>query len=73
MRGLLFAILFCGLSLLFARVLTNLLIQLSFIHTHEFDLAHNLIMTIMLVIYLALAPTITRNTTHHDNDNDDKR
>ena len=70
MRGLLFAILFCGVSLLFARVLTNLLIQLSFIHLHEFDLAHNLIMTIMLIVYLALAPTLTRKTRHHKNEND---
>lgn len=72
MRGLLFAILFCGVSLLFARVLTNLLIQLSFIHTDEFDLAHNLIMTIMLIVYLALAPTFTKKTRHHENENDNK-
>jgi heme/copper-type cytochrome/quinol oxidase subunit 2 len=72
MRGLLFAIFFCAVSLLFARVLTNLLIQLSFIHSHEFDLAHNLIMTIMLIVYLALAPTFSKNAKHHGNENDRK-
>jgi uncharacterized membrane protein YecN with MAPEG domain len=73
MRGLLFAIFFCGVSLLFARVLTTLLIQLSLIHPHEFDVAHNLIMTIMLVIYMVIAPIFPKDFKHHNNKNDKKR
>lgn len=72
MRGLLFAILFCAVSLLFAEVLATLLIQLALIRPSEFDIAHNLIMTVMLVVYMLVAPTFRKDFKHH-NDKDDKQ
>ena len=72
MRGLLFAILFCAVSLLFAEALATLLIQLALIRPSEFDVAHNLIMTIMLVVYMLVAPTFSKDFKHH-NDKDDKQ
>ena len=72
MRGLVFAILFCAVSLLFAEALATLLIQLALIHPSEFGVAHNLIMTIMLVVYMLVAPTFSKDIKHH-NDKDDKK
>lgn len=72
MRGLLFAILFCALSLLFAEAFTTLLTKLSLIHPNEFDDAHNLIMSIMVVIYMVFAPTFTKDFKDHNHEDDRK-
>jgi hypothetical protein len=73
MRGLLFAVLFCAASLLFAEALATLLVQLSFIRPHEFDEAHSLIMFIMLAIYMGFGPTFAKDFKHHNNDDESKR
>jgi heme/copper-type cytochrome/quinol oxidase subunit 3 len=72
MRGLLFAVFFCGVSLLFAEVLATFLVRLSFVRPNQFDDIHNLMMIIMLVIYLVVSPIIIKNSMHHNNKDDMK-
>jgi hypothetical protein len=74
MRGLLFAVFFCAVSLLFAEALTTLLVDLGLIQYHEFDEAHGLIMLFMLALYMGFAPTFPKDFRHHDDhDHDGKR
>jgi hypothetical protein len=70
MRGLLFAVFFCGVSLLFAEVLATFLIRLSFVRPNQFDDIHSLIMIIMLAVYLVVSPIIFKNSKHHNNNDD---
>jgi heme/copper-type cytochrome/quinol oxidase subunit 2 len=72
MRGLLFAVFFCAVSLLFAEALTTFLIRLSFVHLNEFDDIHSLIMIIMLVVYMVVAPIFIKYSKHHNNEDDMK-
>ncbi|MCW8918293.1 MAG: hypothetical protein OQL08_05710 [Gammaproteobacteria bacterium] len=76
MRGLLFAVLFCAVSLLFAETLATILVDLAIIQQHEFDEVHSLIMFIMLALYLGFGPTFSKDFRqhHHDDDtNNDKK
>ncbi len=66
MRGLLFAVVFCALSLLIAEAVATLLLSLELIHPHEHDEAHGLIMLIMLALYLGYAPRFPKDFEHHD-------
>ncbi len=71
MRGLLFAVLFCAISLLFAEALTTLLVSLAVIQSHEFDEMHGLIMLVMLAVYMWIAPHFPKDFTHHHDDSDE--
>ncbi len=75
MRGLLFAVLFCAVSLLFAEALATILVNFSVIQPHEFDEVHGLIMFILLAIYMGFAPSFPNDFKHHDNadDNHDEK
>ncbi len=73
MRGLLFAVLFCAVSLLFAEALSTVLVDLSVIKPHEFDEAHGVIMFVMLGIYMGFAPSFPKDFKHHDDDNDESK
>lgn len=73
-RGLLFSILFCAVSLLFAEALATILVNLSIIETHEFDEVHGLIMFFLLALYMGFAPTFPKDFEHHQKkDNNDKQ
>lgn len=69
MRGLVFAILFCGLSLLFADRATTLLIRYDIIGRQQYDNAHTVIMVIFLVCYFGFAPYLTPSTDDKKNKN----
>lgn len=56
MRGLLFAIVFCGFSLLLAEGITSLLIGVEFIRQDQYRVVHSAIMLLMLACYLAVSP-----------------
>jgi hypothetical protein len=71
MRGLVFAIFFCAVSLLFAEALTTALVNYSVIQSHEFDEVHGLIMLILLVVYMSFAPTFPKDFEHHHRRRDD--
>ncbi len=74
MRGLLFAVLFCAISLLFAEALATILVNFSIIQPHEFDEAHGLIMFAMLALYMGFAPSFPKDFQHHqDHDHDDEK
>lgn len=75
MRGLLFAVLFCAVSLLFAEALATILVNFSVIQPHEFDEVHGLIMFLMLAIYMGFGPSFPKDFKHHhdDDDNDDEK
>ena len=64
MRGLLFSVLFCAVSLLFAEALATLLVNFSLIQPHEFDEVHSLIMFVMLAVYMGFGPTFAKD--HHE-------
>lgn len=70
MRGLLFSVLFCAVSLLFAEALATILVNFSVIQPHEFDEVHSLIMFVMLAVYMGFAPTFLKDSSHH-HDGDD--
>jgi hypothetical protein len=72
MRGLIFAVFFCGISLLFAEVLATFLIRLSFVRPNQFDDIHSLIMIIMLVVYMVVAPIFIKGSKHHNKEDDMK-
>jgi hypothetical protein len=59
MRGLLSAIIFCGLSLLLAESATIFLMRLQLICADCHDQTHGLIMLIMLVCYAIFGPLLT--------------
>ena len=50
MRGLLFAVLFCAVSLAFAEAMVTILVNFSIIQPHEFDEVHGVIMFILLAV-----------------------
>jgi len=60
MRGLLIAIAFCGVSLLFAESATTLLMHLQVICSHCHDQFHDLIMLVMLIGYVVVGPVLTQ-------------
>lgn len=66
MRGLLFAVLFCAVSLLFAEALTTLLVNFSVIDPHEFEEVHGLIMFVLLALYMGYAPSFPKDFQQHD-------
>lgn len=66
MRGLLFAVLFCALSLILAETVATLLVKLELIHPHEHDEAHGLTMLFMLALYLGYAPRFPKDFQHHN-------
>ncbi len=70
MRGLLFAVVFCAVSLLFAETLTSLLVNFSVIEPHEFEEVHGLIMFFLLAVYMGYAPTFPQD--HQRKDDGDK-
>lgn len=70
MRGLLFSILFCAASLLFAESLATLLVKLSIIEIHDFDEVHDLIMLILLALYMGYAPSFPKDFEHHHKKDD---
>lgn len=72
MRGLLFAVLFCAVSLLFAEALATLLVRLSLIEPREFEEVHGLIMFVLLAVYMGFAPNFPKDHPHR-HDTDDKR
>lgn len=63
MRGLLFAIVFCGFSLLLAEGITSLLVTLEFIYPDNHDQVHDVIMIFMLVCYAVFAPSFTKDSS----------
>ena len=71
MRGLIFAVFFCAVSLLFAEALATILVNFSIIDAHEFDEAHGLIMFILLAVYMGFAPTFPKDFEHHHKSNHD--
>lgn len=73
MRGLLFSVLFCAVSLLFAEALATILVNFSVIQPHEFDEVHSLIMFAMLAVYMGFGPIFPKDFSHHHDgdDNDD--
>ena len=76
MRGLLFAVIFCAVSLLFAELLATVLVDFSIIEPHEFDEAHGLIMFVLLAVYMGFAPRFQKDFKHHhdgDDHGDDKK
>ncbi len=66
MRGLLFAVFFCAISLIFAELLATLLVTFELILPHEHDEAHGLIMLVMLALYMGYAPRFPKDWEHHD-------
>lgn len=66
MRGLLFAVFFCAVSLLFAEALATILVDFSIIQPHEFDEVHGLIMFALLAVYMGFAPSFPKDFKHHD-------
>ena len=57
MKGLLFAVLFCAVSLIFAETFVTFLVAFSLIEAHEFDEAHSLTMLFLMAIYMGFAPS----------------
>lgn len=56
MRWLLFAIIFCAFSLLFAEVFSSLLVSFKIINAFDQDTAHTIIMLVMLIVFIYLLP-----------------
>ena len=63
MRGLVIAIAFCGLSLLFAESATTLLMHLQVICSQCHDQFHDLIMLVMLIGYVVVGPILTQRVS----------
>ncbi len=70
MRGLLFSIVACAVSLLFAESLATVLVKLSIIEIDDFDEAHGLIMIILLALYMGYAPFFPKDFENHHKKDD---